>query len=290
MGQPIAGSNPALSATPSRRSRRDRLRDPRPRSGQMPAVVAFGRMRHPNWPDSSHDTSRPGRERQLDPALTFPPSTEHGVASGSGLHSRRARRQVARSSGGLNLAILAPRRVRMRRTRSGRRRDRLRDPVPAPKRRTAIASALDASSPNDSGRSRGWATAVGGAVGTSMTRAKAAQPARPPGWFRRCDGFARSGVGRAAPSIGPARNGGGASEKAGLVCFRGRARRGTSGALYLQSAPAGLNPLPRSPILTAAIRATSRTGSRAAATREPCQVRKEAALSDQRRVPRNGLV
>src|SRR6185295_14317486 len=37
-------------------------------------------------------------------------------------------------------------------------------------------------------------------------------------------------------------------------------------------------------------RATLRTGSRAAATREPCQVRKEAALSDPRRVPRNGLV
>jgi hypothetical protein len=32
------------------------------------------------------------------------------------------------------------------------------------------------------------------------------------------------------------------------VDFRGRARRGTSGALYLQSAPAGLNPLPRSPL------------------------------------------
>jgi hypothetical protein len=31
------------------------------------------------------------------------------------------------------------------------------------------------------------------------------------------------------------------------VDFSGRARRGTSGALYLQSAPAGLNPLPRSP-------------------------------------------
>jgi len=75
-----------------------------------------------------------------------------------------------------------------------------------------------------------------------------------------------------------------------LLCFEGRARRGTSGALYLQSAPAGLNPLPRSPISTAAVRATSRTGSRAAATREPCQVRKEAALSDLRRVPRNGLV
>src|SRR3954447_23940988 len=36
--------------------------------------------------------------------------------------------------------------------------------------------------------------------------------------------------------------------------------------------------------------ATLRTGSRAAATREPCQVRKEAALSDDCRVPRNGLV
>ena len=33
-----------------------------------------------------------------------------------------------------------------------------------------------------------------------------------------------------------------------------RARRGTSGALYLQSAPAGLNPLPRSPLSNAARR------------------------------------
>jgi len=33
-----------------------------------------------------------------------------------------------------------------------------------------------------------------------------------------------------------------------------------------------------------------RTGSRAVANREPCQVRKEAALSDHRRVPRTGLV
>ena len=74
------------------------------------------------------------------------------------------------------------------------------------------------------------------------------------------------------------------------LSFPGRARRGTSGALYLQSAPAGLNPLPRSPFSDAARRATLRTGSRAAANREPCQVRKEAALSDHRRVPRNGLV
>src|SRR6478672_11545197 len=76
----------------------------------------------------------------------------------------------------------------------------------------------------------------------------------------------------------------------GGVSFRSRARRGTSGALYLQSAIAGLNPLPRSPFSNAARRVTLRTGSRAAANREPCQVRKEAALSDHRRVPRNGLV
>ena len=38
------------------------------------------------------------------------------------------------------------------------------------------------------------------------------------------------------------------------VSFAGRARRGTSGALYLQSAPAGLNSLPRSPLSNAARR------------------------------------
>ena len=38
------------------------------------------------------------------------------------------------------------------------------------------------------------------------------------------------------------------------VHFPSRARRGTSGALYLQSAPAGLNPLPRSPFSDAARR------------------------------------
>jgi hypothetical protein len=40
----------------------------------------------------------------------------------------------------------------------------------------------------------------------------------------------------------------------GGVNSPGRARRGTSGALYLQSAPAGLNPLPRSPSSNAARR------------------------------------
>ena len=41
---------------------------------------------------------------------------------------------------------------------------------------------------------------------------------------------------------------------ANRVSFRSRARRGTSGALYLQSATAGLNPLPRSPFSNAARR------------------------------------
>ena len=56
---------------------------------------------------------------------------------------------------------------------------------------------------------------------------------------------------------GPARAATTASRAAGappLLSFRGRARRGTSGALYLQSAPAGLNPLPRSPFSKAARR------------------------------------
>jgi hypothetical protein len=38
-----------------------------------------------------------------------------------------------------------------------------------------------------------------------------------------------------------------------VVSFPSRARRGTSGALYLQSAPAGLNPHPRSPSSKAAL-------------------------------------
>jgi hypothetical protein len=38
-----------------------------------------------------------------------------------------------------------------------------------------------------------------------------------------------------------------------VVSFPSRARRGTSGALYLQSAPAGLNPYPRSPSSKAAL-------------------------------------
>ena len=74
------------------------------------------------------------------------------------------------------------------------------------------------------------------------------------------------------------------------LSFASRARRGTSGALYLQSAPAGLNSLPRPAFADAAERSTLRTGSRAAATREPRQVRKEAALNAARRVPRIGLV
>ena len=65
--------------------------------------------------------------------------------------------------------------------------------------------------------------------------------------------------GRCTPAIGPlsrplADRGSMAAGVAPLLSFRGRARRGTSGALYLQSAPAGLNPLPRSPLPNAARR------------------------------------
>src|SRR5215218_10366201 len=43
------------------------------------------------------------------------------------------------------------------------------------------------------------------------------------------------------------------SPRASLLDFAGRARRGTSGALNLQSAPAGLNSLPRTASLQAAV-------------------------------------
>ena len=56
---------------------------------------------------------------------------------------------------------------------------------------------------------------------------------------------ADAGVGAAALPTPSVRTG---------VSFPSRARRGTSGALYLQSAPAGLNSLPRSPLSNAARR------------------------------------
>jgi hypothetical protein len=62
---------------------------------------------------------------------------------------------------------------------------------------------------------------------------------------------ARSGprrrLGLAAPSAGARRTATSAPKVRSAVDFRRRARRGTSGALYLQSAPAGLNSLPRPP-------------------------------------------
>jgi hypothetical protein len=58
----------------------------------------------------------------------------------------------------------------------------------------------------------------------------------------------RSGRSRRGGCSGDGATGRGGREltpKASLLDFRGRARRGTSGALNLQSAPAGLNPHPR---------------------------------------------
>src|SRR3954465_1773722 len=69
-----------------------------------------------------------------------------------------------------------------------------------------------------------------------------------------------------------------------------RARRGISGALNPQSALAGPNPRPRGwasgPVRQAE---ASMVGSRAAAAREPGQIREEAALSETGRAPRGSL-
>ena len=72
---------------------------------------------------------------------------------------------------------------------------------------------------------------------------------------------------------------------------RGRARRGVSGALYPQSAIAGLNSPPRGRVVGSAPDAPAlTTGSRAARAREPRQVRKEAAVSGSPGVPWGNLV
>ena len=71
----------------------------------------------------------------------------------------------------------------------------------------------------------------------------------------------------------------------------GRARRGVSGALYPQSAIAGLNSPPRGRVIGSAPDAPAlTTGSRAARAREPRQVRKEAAVSGLPGVPWGHLV
>ena len=67
----------------------------------------------------------------------------------------------------------------------------------------------------------------------------------PSGLWRRTGNAVRGNASRVRipPSPPPPRLW--AARNPGAVSFRGRARRGTSGALYLQSAPAGLNSLPR---------------------------------------------
>ena len=71
---------------------------------------------------------------------------------------------------------------------------------------------------------------------------------------------------------------------------RDRARRGASGALYPQSALAGLNPRPRPGRSGAAARHEAlKVGSCATPDREPGQVRKEAAVSGAWWVPQGRL-
>ncbi len=70
-----------------------------------------------------------------------------------------------------------------------------------------------------------------------------------------------------------------------------RAKRGGSGALHPQSAIAGLKSRPRLVAVGSVVaEAALRAGSRATETREPRQVRKEAAVSGPFRVPRGCLV
>ena len=94
-------------------------------------------------------------------------------------------------------------------------------------------------------------------------------------------GGGRTGRQRRRPRVGrPA-----TSEAPRILAACDRARRGASGALYPRSASAGLNPRPRPGGSGAPRHGASKVGSHATPEREPGQVRKEAALSVNRRVP-----
>ncbi len=87
-----------------------------------------------------------------------------------------------------------------------------------------------------------------GGVGGSAPRSRTSECARSGARRRLPIDHARTELPSGGDTTTPPRHGRGA------VSFPSRARRGTSGALYLQSAPAGLNPLPRSPSSNAARR------------------------------------
>ena len=95
----------------------------------------------------------------------------------------------------------------------------------------------------------------------------------------------RGRASRSSTSTGPSRPAPGTSEGPRILAARDRARRGASGALYPRSASAGLNPRPRPARSGAPRHGASKVGSHATPEREPGQVRKEAALSVNRRVP-----
>jgi len=82
----------------------------------------------------------------------------------------------------------------------------------------------------------------------ARSRARSAPCARPP--LRRADVPRETRPESDADRSGAALRS--AARTRSAVSFSGRARRGTSGALYLQSAPAGLNSLSRSPFSDAA--------------------------------------
>ena len=333
-GQPVAGSNPALSATHLRvpmsarhRSHSFWASSGSPWTSRMPAKPAW------SWRTQSairggvllFDTglrlrqrgarrattrSRPGRvpdvlaDAGIDVGGRRRPSSnchlhvdhagQNGLVPGNP-HLRPAGRMGDRPHDGAHDPRLD--RFPRRRLRTGRRRPRACSRASASSRRPATRSATNRSSWRPHWRDvvlAGQALLHGRRMGRRPGRASRVDraPRTQTAYDRsiaRLQG-ARSRRGRLRPRPRSLDGDRAARWSRPWLSFRGRARRGTSGALYLQSAIAGLNPLPRSPFSNAARRVTLRTGSRAAANREPCQIRKEAALSDHRRVPRNGLV
>ncbi len=100
--------------------------------------------------------------------------------------------------------------------------------------------------PSSPGAALGVIAAAGG-VGGSAPRSRTLGCARSGARRRLPIGHARAELTMRSQTDPP-------GSRRVAVSLVGRARRGTSGALYLQSAPAGLNPLPRSPSSNAARR------------------------------------
>jgi hypothetical protein len=100
-------------------------------------------------------------------------------------------------------------------------------------------------------RGRGYQTGPAGPVRRDATACR--DGSRYVRWRPRAS-LTHPGCARSGPRLRPRLDYPRGALRSEAVSFGRRARRGTSGALYLQSAIAGLNPLPRSPFSDAARR------------------------------------